>query len=283
MSDSSDGDPFSMIEKTRGRLEAKARRKQVWRQPERRLRERRGLGFTAQRKDDASVQGQLRASLLAYLRRLPEDTLWRHWIDGLWLGQATEAHLRTLVTAAAQSGRPDQKPRGSRLPGRPPTAHHLLPDVPSILSGSLRYEWRRLRARLVTFCAVRDHHHAPMNRKRNGAPISLEHRNSCLKSAIGQQVERAGLFAEFFDAPRRDDQPLPTPAAMAARLLHRERQRQLTTLEQHARAEAAKAVSDDRRELWAAWATQAAADRQQFPTWRTLYRNLKESTPRQPR
>jgi len=232
----------------------------VARRVERRVADRRGLGFTARRREDAERNRQQRAFLLSYLRQLPDETLWG-WIDGFWLGYATDAQLNALIQAVHESTQLAARSRGrtrSRVEEIIPGEHPL----------STRYEWDLLTERFEDFGRARQRHHARTNRKRDGAPRSLASRKACLASPFGQRVDRAGLFNEFFDAI-----PRLIPAEMAARLLHHERRGQLTDLESYARAEAAQAPSAERKEM-ATIAARARARLRQFPTWKALYRKL---------
>ena len=74
---------------------------------------------------------------------------------------------------------------------------------------------------LKTLSALRQRHHDSRNRNRRGTPRSLEFRDMCLGSAIGQRVNEAGLFADFFDVLHDD----VGPQQMAAKLLLRELER----------------------------------------------------------
>lgn len=121
-----DEDVLALIEQIRAR--SAAPRDPVARQTERRAYDRRGLGFTARRGDDAERDRQRRAVLLSYLRQLPEEALWL-WIDGLWLGCATDAQLDALVRAVQESAsqgasgpRPVERPA---VPKKPPTRKTL--------------------------------------------------------------------------------------------------------------------------------------------------------------
>ncbi len=247
-----DDDVLVLIERTRAQLAATSARQNVTRQSERRGQDRRALGWAARRDGDADLNQQRRAFLLAYLRRLPYEMLW-YWIDGLLLGTATDAQLAALMQAATQSS--STVPTGPRRVGRPPE-DGLLPHVHPLLNGSIRYEWRVLRSQLKAFSDARRQHHARMNRTRAGAPRSLARRTTCLASPMGQRVDRAELFAEFFD------QTHLIPSQMAARLLHREAERSYAGL----------AASD---------AAKAAGLRRKLGSWRTLYDKLRQrSRPR---
>ena len=86
------------------------------------------------------------------------------------------------------------------------------------------------------------------------------------------------MFAELFDARPRDVSPPLIPTEMAAKLLRHEKVTQLTAFEAHARAKAAAARSDQSRDVWTAQATKATTLLKQFPTWKTLYRKLKQNS-----
>jgi hypothetical protein len=73
------------------------------------VRERRKLGFTARRARDAELNRRRRAWLLAFLTRLSRQDLLL-WIDGMWLGNATDAQLVALAAAAATSEPSDLPP-----------------------------------------------------------------------------------------------------------------------------------------------------------------------------
>lgn len=273
-----DDDVFDLIQQqVRTGLvpEAASPREHVDRQGERRaVADRRGLGFTARRDDDADRNREQRVFLFAFLRRLPDDTLWA-WIDGLLLGNATGAQLAMLVDAAEESARAEaSRPRAV---GRP-RADQILPGASKPLrplpNAVVRAEWRIVTKAFKTFANYRQRHHAPMNRARSGAPRSLEHRETCRTSPLGQRVENAGLFAEFFDVTRRDG-TAPMPAEMAARLLHREHQHDLTRLAADSRDRAVTAPTDARREFWLAQAADADAALKALPTWRTVYHKLR--------
>jgi hypothetical protein len=51
--------------------------------------------------------------LLAFLTQLPHEELLL-WIDGMWLGNATDAQLVALVANAATSGHADAVPPNPR-------------------------------------------------------------------------------------------------------------------------------------------------------------------------
>ena len=115
-----DDDVLALIERFRARSTQKPR-EPVVRRSDRRVADRRGLGFTAHRRDDAERNRQQRTFVLSFLRQLPDDTLWA-WIDGLLLGGATDAQLDVLVQAVKESGltlppksRPKGRPRETKL------------------------------------------------------------------------------------------------------------------------------------------------------------------------
>ena len=112
-----DDDVRALIERMiRSRMEPQAARADVVRGADRRRAERRGLGFTARRRDDAQLNRQLRVFLYDYFRRLSHDDLLTK-VDGLWLGRATDAELVVLLDCAKESGLPVPAP--SRKRGRP--------------------------------------------------------------------------------------------------------------------------------------------------------------------
>jgi hypothetical protein len=252
------------------RREPETPRDHIERSTERRGPDRRGLGFTARRRDEAERNRQLRVFLLDYFRRLPHDDLLTI-VDGLWLGLATDAQLVVLLDCAKNAGLPSPPP--SRTRGRP-RVEQFIPGDPPL---STRYEWRVLTDAFKDFRRERQQHHARVNRTRMGTPRSKAHREACLASPLGQWVDRAGLFVEFFDAAPRGDTPALHPTEMAARLLHHEWRAHLTAVEAHARTKAAHARSDHTRAMWTALAAKAAAHLKQFPTWKTLYRKLKQT------
>jgi len=251
------------VDALRAWFEAARTSSQHVRGPERRQGDRRARGFASRRADDRERNRQCRTFLLAYLQQLPPATLWL-WIDGLWLGCANDAQLVALMECARASGtlRP-VAPLPSR--GRPPT-RELLPTVPWQQNAWVRSEWRRLHREFSEgFGQFRRKHHARMNRTRRGGFRTREFRDACLVSPIGQDVQRAGLFEEFFDTTRR------TPQQMAARLLHRQTESHLTEFETDARARAVSAPSPESRALYQTWAEQAAGKRRALGTWTTLY------------
>ena len=257
-----DDDVLDLIERMRTQPAEPARDHVVRARSERRVADRRGLGFTARRSNEAERNRQLRTVLLSFLRQLPVETLWA-WIDGLWLGCATDAHLAVLMQALQESA----KQPSATVPRVGRRAEQLVPGEHRLAT---RYDWHVLTEAFKDFSHDRQKHRARSNRKRNGKPLSLVHRESCLASPLGQRVERAGLFTEFFDAL-----PPPIPTEMAAKLLHYERRAYLTAFETNARAQALQRPSDPSRKVWHAQATKAAALRKQFSTWETLYRKLR--------
>jgi hypothetical protein len=214
----------------------------------------------ARRADDAALNRQRRAFLLDWLRNQPVETLMA-WIDGLWLGQATEAQLAALVHAVEASATPPS-PTRPRPRGRP--RRHLSPRLPAA--------WRAATADLAAFSRARGRYHGRMNRTRRGGFRSSEARDKCLASPIGQRVDRAGLFEALFD------EPMLGPQEMAARLLHRELQMHLSRRRRDARRDAALRPPADRR-LQLARADAIAAALKTLPTWRTLLNQLRASRP----
>ncbi len=286
MSDPSEDDPLAIIETTRARLQVEARPERIERQPERRISDRRGLGYTARRQDDREWSHQVRAVVSAYLHHLPEETRW-NWIDG-WLGTATDEQLVVLLKAVQESAEADRRNlHGPRRRGRPRKAD-LIPTTPTkgsladhpVLIGiaearnvAIREEWQELRKQLKALSHHRQRHDAPMNRNRL-PPRSLKSRRASLASPIGQRLNRAGLFTAFFNATEMG------PGEMAARLLRREREQQLATFARHARQQAARARSTERREALLAQGTQANALLKTLPSWRTLFDTLSRRAPR---
>jgi hypothetical protein len=266
-------DVLSLIEQTRAWLDARATapaRDPVARQAERRVMERRRLGLAAPRKSDAARNRQRRQFLLSYLRQLPEDALWL-WIDGLWLGHATEAQLAALVQSAIESARIDAL-KGQRGPRehRRPRVSRLIAAVHRVHDASLRMEWVRLTQQLKVLSDVRRKYHAPMKgtRGRGSRPLAL--RRKCLKSPIGQRVNNAGLFGAFFDMTSL------TPSEMAARLLHDEIQQRLTTVENGVRTKGVMSHGQISPDVSGARATTSAAVLKHLPPWRILYRRLRQ-------
>jgi hypothetical protein len=129
-----DDDILSLIEHFRGRSAAPAR-DPVERRTERRVADRRGLGLTARRRDDAERNRQRRTFLLSYLRRLPAETLWA-WIDGVWLGCATDAQLDELMQAISESGM--QAPAQESRTGRPRTEQFIPGEHPLVETTGMR-------------------------------------------------------------------------------------------------------------------------------------------------
>ena len=138
-----------------------------------------------------------------------------------------------------------------------------------IYNATVRHEWRCLTHELGLFSQLRKQHHARMNRNRRGEARSLEFRQRCLNSPIGQRIDAAGLFAECFDSAHL------IPTEIAAKVLHAERKQQMIVQEAGLRERAQQTLSDQSREVYLAQATKVAARLQRHPSWRTLYRKLK--------
>lgn len=240
--------------------------------PERRQQDRRHqLGFKARRRDDVERNRRRRAWLVSFLTALPTDTM-TMWIDG-WLSVVTDSQLATFVDQATNFLRDAPKPRRR---GRPAATGFL----PHVSDAGAFIEWCRLTTDLTNLSAARRRHYAPANRTRRGTARSLEHRQACLASAIGQRVDRLGLFADFFDRPTRFAVTLK-PQRMAARLLRREAEFFLNTCEARWRERATQAESAEERQYWQAHANWCAAERRRLPSWQRLldhliaYRRLK--------
>jgi hypothetical protein len=209
--------------------------------PARRQGERRQPGFAARRGEDAELNRQRRAFRAEWLPLLPRDTL-RLWIDGLWLGRASDADLTLPVNAvwADLRARTSVTPPKKGRPRRP-------------LDASLRWHWHTLQLELQEFSRLRRQHHARANRSRQfGTQKSPAFRDAALASWIGMIVQEADLFTAFFD------ETTLTPQEMAARLLLHHGHRRLKLAEEHAYTEAQHAMSPDSRELWSHWATRIA-------------------------
>jgi hypothetical protein len=259
--DEDDDDVRSPIEPTRARLKEKSAGEHITRQPDRRLEDRRGLGFKSRRKDDTELNRQVRAFLSNHICQLPEETL-RLWIDGLWLGTATEAQLAVLVELAQRQRAADSAAPPTKTRGRPPAAPSLFDEE--------RATWRALTDELKPFSRDRENHFNPSNRRGASGQRLADFRRKCRESPIGQRVARAGLFDTFFD-----DQALG-PGPMAARLMHREQRRYLAKLEHVERVKAATAGSQIGRDLSRRRADLAAKVLKRFPTWRAFYDRLRQ-------
>ena len=240
------------------------------RAPERRGRDRRGLGFNARRQDDRDVHRRLHDLVLEYVLQLDDNAL-RTWISRVVFGNVTEAQLAIYFKAIIESERTgiDSAHQGPRPVG-PSTGDDRLPGFPDVPVRTLSYQWRVLTRELASFSRARRQHWAKGNVTRQGTPRSLDIRDRCRQSAIGHHVDLAGLFEEFFDATDLG------PQEMAARLLHGGFEQRLRAFEQGAREQASQASSPDDREYWSANATAAAAQLQRFPSWRTLFDHLRQ-------
>jgi hypothetical protein len=221
--------------------------------------DRRGQANTARRAEDAERNQHRRALLLSFLGTLNHDDLLL-WIDRLWLSHATEPQLDALMTSVRESPHFADRIASSRTSGRTGGSERL-PHTPN--NAWLSAEWRNLSEQLTVLASLRRQHHASSNQKRNGSPKSHQYRDAGLASPIGMRVVAAGLFDEFFDRPDL------TPEEMAARLLQRETQSQLRSLE--------TAAPRSRRGLGSFTAAAAAFTAVAlFPKWRNMYRELRD-------
>jgi hypothetical protein len=221
---------------------------------ERRLIDRRGHANTVRRVEDAERNQHRRALLLSFLSTLSHDDLLL-WIDRLWLGHATEPQLDALVSSVRESPHFAERIASSRTAGRSRLADRT--SAPRAANAWLSAEWRNLSEQLTVFASLRRQHHAAGNPKRS------QYRDACLASPIGTRVSAAELFDEFFDRLEC------TPSEMAVRLLQREVQTQLRTLE----------TSESRtgRRLGSFTAAAAAVTALAlFPRWRSVYRGLRD-------
>ncbi len=238
------------------------------RRAQRRKAERRTASHAARRAEDGERNLAQRRFLFSYLQTLPFDELWL-WIDGLWLGQATDAQLAALEQCVAHSA-DNNAPKKPQLVGRPRLpADSVISGLDPINSSALRAEWADLTLQLHAFSQHREKHHAPMNRTRRGKPISLESRTASLNSLVGQRVHQAELFEKFFE----DRELIPTE--MAAKLLHHEIRARLTNFATYARARAKSAKSDDSREWWSIEALRATRRLKCLGSSTTLYKKLR--------
>lgn len=216
---------------------------------------------SARRAEDAERNQHRRALLLSFFSTMGHDDMLL-WIDRLWLGHATEAQLDALVASVRESPHFAERIASSRTWGRAlggGTAAAPHPPGNAWLSA----EWRDLAEQLTVLSALRRQHHDAGNQKRNGTAKSSQYREAGLASPIGTRMRAAGLFDEFFDRQDR------TPEEMAARLLQREVQSQLGTIETSTPA--------TRRGLGSLTAAAAAVTALALlPRWRTFYRGLRE-------
>jgi hypothetical protein len=224
----------------------------------RRRLERRGQG-TIRRVEDAERNQYRRALLLSFLGTLSHDDLLL-WIDRLWLGLATEPQLDAVVASVRESPHFADRIASSRAAARPGAgeANAALPASNAWLSA----EWRNLSEQLTVLTSLRREHHAAAQQRRNGSTKPSQYREAALASPIGTRIAAAGLFEEFFD--RLD----LTPSEMAARLLQREVETQLQSLDTSPRV---------RRALGSFTAAAAALTAVAlFPRWRAFYRELRD-------
>ena len=114
------------------------------RRPERRIRERRDLGFKARRNDDAQLNLDRRAVLSSYLASLPRARLLA-WVDGLLLGNASEWQLALCIEQAVIDQHTLRTRHASK--GRP-RSHGVSPRMLN--------EWRELRRQFRQFSECRN-------------------------------------------------------------------------------------------------------------------------------
>lgn len=231
---------------------------------DRRRMDRRGHENTPRRAEDAERNQHRRALLLSFLGTLSHDDLLL-WIDRLWLGLATEPQIEALIASVREAPHYAERIASNRATDRPRGTGHMAAGPHALNNAWLNAEWRNLSEQLTVLASLRRQHQAPVNQKRNGSPKSYEYRNAALASPIGMRVVGARLFDEFFDRPEL------TPEEMAARLLHREMQTQLETLE--------AATHRHRRGFGSFTAAAAAVTALAlFPRWRSMYRGLRDRT-----
>jgi hypothetical protein len=224
----------------------------------RRRLERRGQG-TIRRVEDAERNQYRRALLLSFLGTLSHDDLLL-WIDRLWLGLATETQLDAVVATVRESPHFADRIASSRVSPRPGTSQASA--AASANSAWLSAEWRNLSEQLTVLTSLRREHHATSQQKRNGSAKSSQYREAALASPIGTRISAAGLFEEFFDRLEL------TPSEMAARLLQREVETQLQSLDTSPRV---------RRAVGSFTAAAAALTAVAlFPRWRAFYRELRD-------
>ena len=227
---------------------------------ERRRLDRRGYASTARRAEEAERNQHRRALLLSFLSTLSHDDL-LFWIGRLWLGNATGPQLDSLAATVRESPHFAERIASSGTAGRARAAD-MLPGPHQPKNAWLSAEWRNLSEQLTVLASLRRQHHAAGNQKRNGTSKSSQYRDAGLASPIGMRVATAELFDEFFDRLEL------TPAQMAVRLLEREVQTQLSSLE--------TSPPRNRRGLGSVTAAAAAVTALAlFPRWRTFYRELR--------
>ena len=123
----------------------------------------------------------------------------------------------------------------------------------------LHVEWLELTDAFKGFSEARRQYHKAQKRRHRAAI-----REACRQSPIGQRVDGAGLFDTLLTEKRLG------PAAMAARVMHRELEQSLKAREQHAKTKAANALSPT-KEFWLVVMARAADDcRLRLGTWRTF-------------
>ena len=237
------------------------------RRGERRRLDRRASANGARRAEDAERNQHRRALLLSFLGTLSHDDL-LIWIDRLWLGQASEPQLDALVASVRESPHFDDRIASSRASSR--RATESVAAINARNNSWLNAEWRNLSEQLTVLASLRRQHHATGSQKRNETLKSSQYRDAGLASPIGARVVAADLFDEFFDRMEL------TPSEMAARLLEREVQSQLHTLED-------TSASRSRRGLGSFTAAAAAVTALAlFPRWRNVYRGLRDRPPTPP-
>ena len=237
------------------------------RRGERRLVDRRGRANGARRAEDAERHQHRRALLLSFLGTLSHDDL-LIWIDHLWLGQASEPQLDALVASVSESPHFVDRIASSRASARRATGS--VAAINARTNAWLNAEWRNLSEQLTVLASLRRQHHATGNQKGNGTPKSSQYRDAGLASPIGARVVAADLFDELFGRMEL------TPSEMAARLLEREVQRQLHTLQD-------TSAPRSRRGLGSFTAAAAAVTALAlFPRWRNVYRGLRGHPPTPP-
>lgn len=211
------------------------------------------------RAEDAERNQYRRAMLLSFLSTLSRDDLLL-WIDRLWLGLASEPQLDALVASVRESPHFADRVASSRMSAGMP---EQLRGLHGPNNAWLSAEWRNLSEQLTVLASLRRQHHVAGNQTRNGTPKSSQYRDAGLASPVGKRVAAAGLFDDFFDRLEL------TPDEMAARLLQREVETQLHTLE--------SSTTRTRRGLGSLTAAAAALTAVAlFPRWRTFYRGLRE-------
>jgi hypothetical protein len=216
------------------------------------------FGLQGRRREDHELSSAGKALLLHYLKALPAEGLW-WWVDWMWLRRLSMVELRTLLHAASEIGEPRALARRSGRPKATP------PDQ------EIQWLWDQLHPAFTEFAAARRRHHAASNHTARGGFVSLDHRRGCLATPLGQAVERAGLFAEFFD-----DDPHLTPKEMAAWLLHRLYRQQLQSREQDMRrTDVGVTRNEPLRSEQQQRLNRIQRERRALGSWRTWYDRLR--------